>query len=104
VGVHDFNGDGQTDLLWQHADGRLAVWFMNGTTLTNATYLNPSQVDPSWQIVATADINGDGQTEILWENANGTLAYWLMNGSTGVGAGLLNPSQVDPSWRIVGPK
>ena len=38
----DFNGDGKTDLLWQHTDGRVGVWLMNGTAgVSLATILGP---------------------------------------------------------------
>ena len=31
-GVADFNNDGSSDLLWHHqANGRLYVWFLDGT-------------------------------------------------------------------------
>jgi hypothetical protein len=32
VGARDFNANGQKDLLWQHLDGRIALWLMNGVT------------------------------------------------------------------------
>jgi hypothetical protein len=31
----DFDGDGRTDLLWQHTDGSTAIWFMNGLNITS---------------------------------------------------------------------
>jgi hypothetical protein len=47
------NGDGKADLVWQHAvNGQLAVWYMNGTTMTSTNYLQPSSVtDTNWRIV-----------------------------------------------------
>jgi YD repeat-containing protein len=53
VGVIDMNGDGKADLVWQHAvNGQLAVWYMNGTTMTSTNYLQPSSVtDTNWRIV-----------------------------------------------------
>ena len=32
----DFNADGKADILWQNPAGRIAIWFMNGTTLSGA--------------------------------------------------------------------
>jgi hypothetical protein len=26
--IADFNGDGKSDILWQHTDGRTAIWLM----------------------------------------------------------------------------
>ena len=49
--VIDLNGDGQTDLIWQHmSDGLLGAWLMqNGTTAANMLFLNPSGVGSSWK-------------------------------------------------------
>ena len=32
-GTGDFNGDGKSDILWQHDSGQAAIWTMDGTTL-----------------------------------------------------------------------
>ena len=32
VGTGDFNGDGRSDILWQNADGEVAIWEMNGAS------------------------------------------------------------------------
>ncbi len=49
----DLNGDSHPDLIWQHtADGRVAVWLMNGLTLVEGRLLTPPQVaDTNWHIV-----------------------------------------------------
>lgn len=40
VGTGDYNGDGKPDILLQNInDGKLAVWFMNGTTYMSDTVL-----------------------------------------------------------------
>jgi hypothetical protein len=31
--VGDYDGDGKSDILWQHDDGRVALWLMNGMNL-----------------------------------------------------------------------
>lgn len=37
MGADDFNGDGQSDLLfWNNSTGALEFWMMNGTTRTGA--------------------------------------------------------------------
>ena len=36
VGTGDVNGaDGAADFVWHHADDRVAVWLMDGTTITD---------------------------------------------------------------------
>jgi hypothetical protein len=31
----DLDGDGKADIVWQNADGSVAAWLMNGTTMTS---------------------------------------------------------------------
>ncbi len=33
IGAGDFNGDGNTDILWQNNDGTPGLWLMNGTSI-----------------------------------------------------------------------
>lgn len=52
VGFADLNGDGDTDILWQHKDGRVGVWFMNGINLLSTTYLyNGNSPGAVWSVV-----------------------------------------------------
>lgn len=51
LGVGDVNGDGLADLLWQRADGTLAVWYLNAFTVTSANYLSIIAVgDANWKL------------------------------------------------------
>ena len=90
----DFNGDGKSDILWQHADGTPAIWIMDGTHITSSADLpNPG---PSWHVAEAADFNGDGKSDILWQHADGTPAIWTMDGThITSSADLPNPG---PSW------
>jgi hypothetical protein len=36
VETGDFNGDGKSDILWQDTSGNVAMWFMNGTQVTQS--------------------------------------------------------------------
>jgi hypothetical protein len=52
VGTGDFNGDGNTDILWRnYSTGENAVWLMNGTTELNSVYLRTIPTNPNWDIV-----------------------------------------------------
>jgi len=85
AGIGDFDGDGNADLLWrQGSTGTLALWLMNGSTISasvtpsfDGTAISPDQ---SWSIVQVSDFNGDGMSDILWRNTDGTLTEWMMNG------------------------
>jgi hypothetical protein len=35
----DFNGDGYSDILWRDSSGDIAIWYMNGTTISSGAGL-----------------------------------------------------------------
>jgi hypothetical protein len=110
VGTGDFNGDGKPDILWRDtaSTGLLAVWHMDGTTLTSAAATNPPSFPLlNWRVVGVGDFNGDGKPDILWREqaSTGQIAIWYMNGVNLTSAVLTNPSSLPLlNWKIVGPK
>jgi isocitrate dehydrogenase len=78
--VGDFDGDGRTDILFQHTDGRAAIYLMNGLTPTATQQI--LNAGGGWSAARILDLNGDGKSDIVWQNADGTIAVWLMNGTT----------------------
>ncbi len=51
-GVGDCTGDGLADLLWQNdTSGGLALWSLNGVTVTGTWNLSSPRVDINWRIV-----------------------------------------------------
>ena len=96
----DFNGDGQSDILWQNiGSGDQGIWIMNGTV--PAAWINLPVIALDWRIVGTGDFNSDGQTDILWENVgSGDRGMWIMNGT--VPAAWINLPSIALNWRIVG--
>ena len=105
VGSGDFNGDSKPDLVWQHADGSLAAWFMDGVNLTAGSLFNPSGPgDAKWRIVGVGDYNGDSKPDLVWQHADGSIAIWFMDGINQIGGGLTKPTRSsDTGWKIVGP-
>ena len=109
VGTGDFNGDGNTDILWRFEgtgalQGLNIIWYMNGTTVLEEAVF--SQItDTAWEIAATGDFNNDGQTDILWRYY-GTGAYqglndiWYMNGTSFQSEEIFSVI-ADTNWRIV---
>ena len=95
----DFNGDGESDIVFQNTDGSVGMWQMNGATVLGA---NPVGSNPgsAWRVMGTGDFNADGKSDIVFQNTDGSVGMWLMNGSTILSANLVgNPGL---AWRVVG--
>jgi hypothetical protein len=103
VGTGDFNGDGKIDILWRNkGTGQNVVWFMDGATMSDWSWILPEVPDTNWQIVGTGDFNSDGKTDILWRNkATGQNVVWFMNGATLSSYSWID-TVADTNWEIVG--
>jgi FG-GAP-like repeat len=99
---NDFNGDGKSDILWRNDYGSVAVWQMNGATVTSSSLTSVPNIDASWKVAGTGDFNGDGKSDVLWRNTNGSVDVWTMNGSTVVSSNLTSTPSLDNSWKTVG--
>jgi hypothetical protein len=97
----DLNADGKPDLVFQHANGQLFSWFMNGPDQMGGAALSPGSTDPTWQIVGVADFNSDNHSDVLWQHGpSGTLYVWFMNRTTMTGGTYLTPGAVASNWRL----
>jgi len=98
--VHDFNGDGTSDILWWDNNGGtndVQVWNEANEKTPQAIKLgnvNPTQ----YQFAGTGDFNGDGITDILWHSLQGSqdqYVVWQMDSSfkaTAYNLGVANPA------------
>lgn len=100
--VVDLDADGRVDFIWQHRDGRVGVWFMDGMALRTTAWLGPGVVaDLGWTIVGSGDFNADGSADLIWQHSDGRVAAWLMRGAMLLDGQLLSPERVDDTgWRI----
>jgi hypothetical protein len=109
VGVEDIsrNGtkDGKPDLLWQHqVDGQLAVWFMDGVAMVEASYVQPSRPGiPAFKVVAVADFDGDTQADLMFDNGS-TLAIWYLDGVLFKRGEYLPLNPTGVGWKVVAPR
>jgi len=101
VSSGNFNGDTKTDLLFQHTNGDLAVWYMNGITLTSPTLLNPANPGAGWRAIGTGDFNGDGKSDLLLQKDDRTLAVWYMDGVNLTSPILVSPANPGAEWAAV---
>jgi glucose/arabinose dehydrogenase len=102
VGLGDFDGDGQGDLLWRHEPtGATYVWLMSGASIVGNGFTS-AQADTTWRVVGTGDFDGDvdGTSDVLWRHPSGALALWQMSGTEVSSSGPL--PAVGPGWRIRG--
>ena len=56
VEIGDFNGDGNSDILWRNNNGTMAEWLLNGTSIsqsvTPAAGGVPASPDATWSTQA----------------------------------------------------
>ncbi|MBR1123330.1 VCBS repeat-containing protein [Bradyrhizobium lablabi] len=75
---HDFNGDGNSDIVWRNDAGATSIWAMNDATILHSSSLGT--MPAAWTLAGTGDFNGDGMSDLLWRNeAAGTAQIWDMN-------------------------
>lgn len=94
----DVNGDGRMDVIWGNKiDGEVAVWLMNGTTISSYGFLGG--VPFEWEIKQVGDANGDGKADVVWQNqTSGKVAVWLLNGLSISSVGF--PGSNSANWKI----
>lgn len=49
-GIGDFNADGQSDILWLHTSGAVALWFMSAGQFSGDVY--PATLAAGWAVRA----------------------------------------------------
>jgi hypothetical protein len=105
--VGDLDGDGKSDIIWQHNTGVLAAWLMDGITVRQrvnfSAFLPPASAS-SWIIAGAGDLNMDGKADIIWQNnVSGLIGAWLMDGNVVIGQSNLSIDRVaDTNWKIHG--
>lgn len=70
---YDFDGDGLSDLVWQHSrNGRVSLW-------SGARYVEylTTVTDTNWHIAGVGDFDRDGRADLFWRHArSGLNAIW----------------------------
>ncbi len=100
----DANGDGLSEIFWQHDNGSTAVWFLN----TNGTHrvgrrIYSKSLPAGWRMVAAIDVDGDNRSELIWHHTNGSTAIWFLNadGTHKVGR-KISSTPVASKWKLHG--
>jgi hypothetical protein len=109
AGTGDFDGDGDTDLLWRNYgagiyQGLNVIWLMDGVDKTGEIIFS-GVTDTNWRIGGTGDFDGDGGPDILWRYHGigpyqGLNVIWYMQGTSFSGEEVFGVLP-DTNWRIV---
>lgn len=100
VAAGDSDGDGSSDIIWQHTDGRVAVWYMDGVRYRFGDVI-VALSDGQWRVVGATDINGDRRLDLVWRHADrGDVAVWLMASRVLLDGVLVNATPPDLDWSI----
>jgi hypothetical protein len=104
AGVGDFNGDGDSDLVWQQAGtGLTEIQLLKGTNVVGGGAIANNPFDTSWNIVGTGDFNGDGKSDLVWQQqGTGTVELQFLNGNTAIGGGAIVNNPFGAGWNVVG--
>jgi len=93
-----FPNEPQNDLQFQNADGQVALWQVNGSSLS-AFGVVGSNPGPAWSMVATGAFYPGGGSGIVWQNQDGQVAIWQVQATTLESYGLLGPNP-GSSWHV----
>ena len=74
LGLGDFNGNGQTDLLLRNVNGAVGCFFTGGGK-TGWNYFQ--SLGDEWKITAVGDLNGDGRDDVVLKHDAGFAGSWL---------------------------
>ncbi len=104
VGIADFNGDGNPDVVWQDpVRGAVQVWYMGGPSGNQLLGASDITTENPWRVVSVADFNQDGHPDLLWQDpTTGFAQIWYLGGPQGTTLlGAVDLDQANP-WSIVG--
>jgi hypothetical protein len=88
-GVGDFNGDGNSDVLWrQDGSGQMYIWEMNGRQVQAEGAVAHAPVTSDWHVESVGDFNGDGHSDVFWrQDGSGQVYIWADEWLAGDGGG-----------------
>ena len=98
------SSNAKADVLWHNpTTDQVAVWLMNGTSVSVAGPGITGVTDAGWKVIGAGDFNGDGKADVLWHNpTTDQVAVWLMNGTTPSVFGAAIQGVKHAGWQVVG--
>ena len=93
----DFDGDGDSDIVWHRDDGHVQTWLVEGGTFVPDSI---GDAPTTWHITGSGDFDGDGDDDIVWRHDDGMVVTWEMeNGDYVLNHNL---ASVPANWNIEG--
>lgn len=102
IACNDFNGDGQSDILWRNDNGGVTSWRSTGSGFAPNYSRDFFNVPVDWHVAGIGDFNGDGRRDILWRNDDGGVTSWHSNGDSFVPNYVNDYSKPPTDWQVVG--
>jgi hypothetical protein len=93
VGLGDFTGNGNLDLVYQRpSDGLVEIQLLDGTTSVGGGPIAGSPFNsPDWRVVGVGDFNHDGKADLIYRNSvSGVTEVQFLHGTTPLGGGVLS--------------
>ena len=74
------------NIILQNTGGQLALWQVNGVTISTSGLLGPNP-GPSWSEMGTGAFFSGDTSDILWQNTSGQISIWETDGNKLIGGG-----------------
>ncbi|HVK59994.1 MAG TPA: FG-GAP-like repeat-containing protein [Bdellovibrionales bacterium] len=98
-GMADVDGVFPKDVIWRNADGRVAIWRMQGSNRVSGAIL-ANTISSDWRLEGVADLDGDNREDLIWRHNDGRIHAWIMNGAQVSAASDIG--NLATNWRLRG--
>jgi hypothetical protein len=103
AGLSDFDGDGDTDVLWRNINNGLTfVWIMENNVKVRDVFLESVPDSTGYAVALFKDLDGDNVSDLTWRNLNnGHLVTWLLNSNGSKKRDIINNKLTIPSGYMI---